>query len=256
MLAILSRHTTIVNFIEEVSSWSVATAIFLARLCTRTFIERLYMIVSSLKDVIELRIAVLDWLIVNDAPHTVNYKQEIETLRTELANLDVRTDLDSTRVHVDEDALGDWFAATQRTLLTRYAQTVIAEGADSKRESILSFYTRLREEGDDPAERAFLLESQIGSDFLLLQIVENTLKAFVSDRLFGLDAYLSRRIRHGTLSGFLLTPLTFAALATSRTFDIVLACLMSNGTPCLAKVALIISSLPFESRSLKCLPGG
>lgn len=42
----------------------------------------------------------------------------------------------------------------------------------------------------------------------MLQIVENTLKAFVSDRLFGLDAYLSRRIRHGTLSGFLLTPLT------------------------------------------------
>jgi hypothetical protein len=61
---------------------------------------------------------------------------------------------------------------------------------------------------EDPTqiEENFLSDARIGSQYLLVGIAELSLKAFLTDRTFGLDAYLSRRIRHGTLSGHVLTP--------------------------------------------------
>ena len=200
-------RASLIPYLDEVASWSLSAASHLARCSTRTFLERLYMIMTSVKDVLEERINVCKWLIRHDVSTSETLNEELTALQRELANLDARSDIDSTRVHVDEEGLREWFLETQFPQAARYVQTVLAEGENANHGSFLTYYNELLDKQREGAQDEFLEETQIGSEFILLDLVEKTLKAFVSDRSFGLNAYLSRRIRHGTLSGFLLTPM-------------------------------------------------
>lgn len=197
----------LVPYMDSISVWSMRAAEHLARVCTRGFLERLYLLMSSVKDVIETRIEICSWAMQKGLPFSESLSEEMDALKRELANLDARSDLDSTRVHVDEESLREWYIDTQHAKQSRYIQTVLAEGPDSSYETFLSFYSKVREEKAAGDSEDFLLDTQIGSEFILHDIFKETLKSFVSDRTFGLDSYLSRRIRHGTLSGFLITPI-------------------------------------------------
>jgi hypothetical protein len=114
--------------------------------------------------------------------------------------------LDSTRVHVDEESLREWFDETQKINIARYAQTVLAEGPHREYHSFLSYVSSAQERLASTSEDSSL-DAEIGSEFLLLNTVDASLRAFSTDRTFGLDSYLSRRIRHGTLNGHVMTPI-------------------------------------------------
>jgi hypothetical protein len=199
----------IAKLIEATHSENRETAIFIAITCTRSFLERLFLLMVSIKEVLETRIEICLWLEGNDQASDTLVREEREALERELSNLDARSDLDSTRVHVDEDALREWYSATQSTISARYIQTVLAEGPSvgtgSTIAALSSFQKKIPQDDDDLSA-----DAQIGSEVLLVSIVDETLKAFATDRSFGLDAYLSRRIRHGTLSGQIMTPVTRA----------------------------------------------
>jgi hypothetical protein len=207
----------VVDRIIEIAAKDPDTAELLARTCTRTFLERLYLMMTSVKDVLETRLRVCRWLMSIKEADTHNIKEEIDALERELANLDARSDLDSTRVHVDEESLREWFKDIQQANAARYVQTAIAEGPAVEFGSLLNFYSN--KDKLDSAEH-FVADTQIGSEFLLVAIFEATLNAFTSDRTFGLDAYLSRRIRHGTLSGYVITPVARALKRLSERGEI------------------------------------
>jgi hypothetical protein len=192
--------------LTEIASTSVEVAVLVAKTCTRTFLERLYMMMTSVQDVLETRMKICSWLLDHEIEPDDRLSEERDALERELADLDARSDLDSTRVHVDEDALREWFNETQLANAKRYTQTVLAEGATAQFGSLLNFYSSMAEKKSDPDEEEFLKDSQIGSEFIFANIFDATLKVFALDRTFGLDAYLSRRIRHGTLSGHVITP--------------------------------------------------
>jgi hypothetical protein len=198
------ERASIVELLDEIASTSLDTAKLLARTCTRTFLERLYLMMTSVKDVLETRLGICRWFGSHVEEPDDSLKEEGEALERELANLDARSDLDSTRVHVDEDSLHEWFNNTQLPNANRYIQTVLAEDPESTFGSMLTFYSNKEKATSD--EEDFTADTQIGSEFLLLGIFDATFKVFASDRTFGLDAYLSRRIRHGSLSGQILTP--------------------------------------------------
>jgi hypothetical protein len=196
----------VTELLDTIIVTSVDTAILIAKTCSRTFLERLYLMMTSVKDVLEARLSICRWMISHENDPDDSLHEECDALERELANLDARSDLDSTRVHVDEDALREWFNATQLANATRYSQTVLAEGPAAHFGTLLSFYSSREKKTDE--EEDLSADTQISSEFLLVSIVDATLKAFASDRTFGLDAYLSRRIRHGTLSGHVMTPVT------------------------------------------------
>ncbi|MBY2914131.1 hypothetical protein [Rhizobium leguminosarum] len=199
-----SETPTIAAFIQKLSLERPAVAKQMATVCTRTFLERLFLLMSSIKDVISTRIEICEWM-NRSGDETETLIEEIASLKREFANLDTRSDLDSTRIHVDEESLREWFWETQKTSVSRFTQTVLAEGKGSGSFSLLRFLNNKDKlHGQDDVK----IESQVGSEHLLLAIFSATLSAFASDKSFGLDAYLSRRIRHGTLSGFIITPLS------------------------------------------------
>lgn len=205
---IFKESGDIIAVLESIAIISPSAAMLLARTCTRTFLERLFMMMTSVKDVLEARLLVCDWLIQREDTLSDNLEEEREAVSRELSNLEARSDLDSTRVHVDEESLREWFESTHRANVSRYKQTALAEGPSATFGSLLAFFSMKEKSGED--EDDFTADTQIGSEFLLVSIVDAALTSFISDRTFGLDAYLSRRIRHGTLSGHVMTPVTRA----------------------------------------------
>ncbi|MBM7323982.1 hypothetical protein JS562_12760 [Agrobacterium sp. S2] len=199
-----SGCVSISSYIANISENRPAVARLMAATCTRTFLERLFLLMSSIKDVISTRIEICEWL-SRDEADSESISEEIASLKRELDNLDTRSDLDSTRIHVDEESLREWFWETQKPSVNRFIQTVIAEGKGTGNFSLLRFLATM-EKTANPDE--VKIDSQVGSEFLLLAIFSATLNAFASDKSFGLDAYLSRRIRHGSLSGSIITPLS------------------------------------------------
>ncbi len=191
----------IVPYLDSMYLDQSSLAVHLVSLCNRRFLEKLFLMVSSVKDVIEVRIQLCEWLVLHDSKNQEDYREEKSALTRELGNLDAQSDLDSTRIHVDEDSLREWFLESHRASVLRYIQTVLAEGSNVSNESLLTFYARLKDQDE------ILNSTAIGSDIILLDIFQRTLEAFASDKMFGLDSYLSRRIRHGTLRGHLITPL-------------------------------------------------
>ncbi|WP_194406204.1 hypothetical protein [Bradyrhizobium sp. CCBAU 53351] len=202
-MRLFAGNSPLVEVLGQIAVANPSAATLLAKTCSRTFLERLFMMMSSVKDVLEARLSICRWLIDRKDPSSDNLQEESEALVRELANLEARSDLDSTRVHVDEESIREWFETLHATSVTRYKQTALAEGPVTSFGSLLTFFSTVEKAVDD-----FTAETQIGSEFLLVAIVDATLKAFVSDRTFGLDAYLSRRIRHGTLNGHVMTPIT------------------------------------------------
>ncbi|WP_315781532.1 MULTISPECIES: hypothetical protein [unclassified Bradyrhizobium] len=207
-MRLFDQNSSLTDVFETVAKTCPSTAILLARTCSRTFLERLFMMMSSVKDVLEARLEVCRWLIGKTDPASDTLQEECEALIRELENLEARSDLDSTRVHVDEESLREWFYTLHSASVSRYKQTAQAEDSGPSFGSLIKFFSNLEKPG--PKVDDFTAETQIGSEFLLIAIVDATLKTFVSDRTFGLDAYLSRRIRHGTLNGHVMTPVTRA----------------------------------------------
>ena len=207
-------YKNILTYINNHLSSNRESAFLLAGVCTRTFLERLFLIMTSVKDVLECRLEIAEWLQEHSSKVDSSLEEERDALRRELSNLEARSDLDSTRVHVDEDSFRDWFKETQKTSVVRYSQTVLAEGPDREFESLLTYYAH--QERAAPATSStqdedvedLSADTRIGSEHLLVSIIDASLRAFAFDRSFGLDAYLSRRTRHGTLSGHVITPLT------------------------------------------------
>jgi hypothetical protein len=199
-------NADIVGFLDQIANDSLEIATLLARTCTRTFLERLYMLMSTVKEVIETRLNICRWLSRRAGAVGDRLTEECDALERELANLEIRSDLDSTRVHVDEESLREWFRQTESFNAVRYVQTVLAEGRGTNFGSLVHFFSSREKTFSD--EQDLTMEAQVGSEFLLLGIFDATFRAFASDRIFGLDAYLSRRIRHGTLSGHVITPVT------------------------------------------------
>ncbi|WP_294210579.1 hypothetical protein [uncultured Sphingomonas sp.] len=204
----LGGYAEIVPYLVEVARTHPKTARRLATLCTRTFLEKLYLLVSSVKEVLEARIAICSWLLDTSKRASQTIREERDALARELANLDARSDLDSTRVHVDEESLREWYIDTQQSRDVRYQQTVLAEGPLGGHGTFLESYNKTKERGQEEDSEDFSSDTRIGAEFILLELFESTLRAFVSDKSFGLDAYLSRRIRHGTLRGFIATPIS------------------------------------------------
>ena len=121
------QKTNIRPYIEGISGQFPRLAVDLARLCTRRFLERLFLIMSSVQDVLETRLSICEWLLNEDAANANDYREERSALQRELSDLDARSDLDSTRIHVDEEALRDWFRDVHDASVARYVQTGPAE---------------------------------------------------------------------------------------------------------------------------------
>lgn len=172
---------------------------------------------ESTSQVRDERMAVIQLLLGWDEACAPEYAEAIrqitlsQTLQRGLASID------QTRVFVNESAISRWAEKELEQDYDRWRR--LAESSSGSR----AIDDLLRQYVLDPSNLALLTELTSGkptaSDVVLLDILDRLYKRFLLDPAEGLDAYLSVRIRHGSLRGTILGPFEEQGLLFSSEFS-------------------------------------
>ena len=182
---------------------------FLKNLCVPDILDvtRLF---SGTRAILEERQVICALLMEMDPPRRDDYNSEIALIANRLSMDEGQWIVDSTRIHVDSEALIRWALKTLEEDYSRYR--------DLERLSIVGkqvFEDVLRELEALPSQRtSFTPETE--ADAVLVSILRRIGEEFLTNAVFGLDFYLSKRVRHQSFIGLIRGPLEFAGLITTR----------------------------------------
>ncbi|MDB9476774.1 hypothetical protein [Dolichospermum circinale] len=118
--------------------------------------------------------------------------------------------VDRSRIHVDGEALLRWAVRELSEDYYRYSDLVKVEVSTSQ-----SFMDVIRELEASPGRRNNVTPDN-EADAVLISILHRLGDEFLTNPSFGLDFFLSKRIRHQSFIGLIRGPLEFASLITTR----------------------------------------
>jgi hypothetical protein len=154
----------------------------------------------------EERMRICSFLVEIDPEHSSTYTEEVKDLAKYLKIQDGLRDVDRSRVYVNTEAVARWAERETRENFFRYKELLRAGvGFGSPEEFDLTM--RKIAEGDRSTKESFLNYPEQEGDSLLIDMFEAIKHEYLSNTDYGLDAYLSMRIRHGSLAGYMRGPL-------------------------------------------------
>lgn len=182
---------------------------FLRYVCVPNILD-LTRLFSGTRAILEERQAICGLLARIDAPNSQAYQDEIIIIANDLELDEGRWIVDSTRIHVDSDGLMRWARKELSEDYERYRDLV-----DIDVDGAQNFEDVLRELEANPAQRSnFVPKTE--ADAVLFSIFRRLGEEFLNNASFGLDFYLSKRVRHQSFIGLIRGPLEFANLITTR----------------------------------------
>lgn len=153
-------------------------------ICTEDFLVQLYFLISEASDVFERRAELLEWYGENyDEP---TFVERARTIRLDQRLQKVRGQIDDTRLYVDPVRFGQWFDDHHLDEISS-----LLRGSFIDTSEIDNF----REFGDFTTQRQ--------PHIRLAAVLQSAFHEFCSNKRYGINSYLGRRIRHGTLGGFM-----------------------------------------------------
>ncbi|UHS55578.1 hypothetical protein [Agrobacterium vaccinii] len=165
------------------------------------------------KDLEEERKVVLALLVKIDPAHSKIYESELrEITRAQLIRRGVRH-VEQSKIFFDISALRRISEKKDKENFSRY-KALLNAGLGVEAQSVEDVFDNLIAGRPVPSEMLQVPKDE-ASD-LLIQIVSSIFRENLTNPEHGLDCYLSMRIRHGTLSGQLRTPLELERLITKR----------------------------------------
>lgn len=183
---------------------------FLDQVCAYSVLDMLPSFTSSVELQNE-RKHICQFLAELDPANITKYQDEI----LEIANRQIVQSgleiLDNSRIHVDVDGITRWAKRELEESFFRYKALVgagigIAENFDDVLKKLLR--------GSESQQYMQLPKSE--ADEILITVVTQLLNGFLLDSSYGLDSYLSQRIRHGSLMNYLRSPVEQAHLVTQK----------------------------------------
>lgn len=203
----ISKPSDLENFDLPVSSHELVY--FLRYVCVPEIMD-LARLFPGTRAILDERQAICGALVRLDPENEQSYQTEILTIANSVDLDEGRRIVDSTRIHVDSDAFVRWATRELSEDYERYrdlAQITI--------DSTQTFEDVLRELENHPAQRgSFTPENE--ADALLFSLLRRLGEEFLSNATFGLDFYLSKRVRHQSFIGLIRGPLEFSDLITTR----------------------------------------
>lgn len=182
---------------------------FLRYVCVPNILD-LTRLFSGTRAILEERQAICGLLARIDASDSQAYQDEIIIIANDLALDEGQWIVDSTRIHVDSDGLMRWASKELSEDYERYRDLV-----DIDVDGAQNFEDVLRELAANPAQRSnFVPKTE--ADAVLFSIFRRLGEEFLNNASFGLDFYLSKRVRHQSFIGLIRGPLEFANLITTR----------------------------------------
>ena len=182
---------------------------FLRQVCVPDILD-LSRLFHGTREIMEERQAICRVLEELDPQRASQYRDEVIPISNHLALDDGHWIVGSTRIHVDSDALVRWAFRELSENYDRYRDLAsVSIGA------LQSFDDVLRELAETKAQRStFSADNE--ADAVLVGIIMRMGEEFLTNATFGLDFYLSKRVRHQSFIGLIRGPLEFADLITTR----------------------------------------
>lgn len=190
----------IVYALNTLEAQAPRTARTLAVICSRTFVERLFRIVRTFADVIRIRIDIIQWLLAKEPERTSYLRKELASLLNLQISLGKQAAWDKARVFVDEEQLLAWIIERHERDLLR----VVRSAKLARQFQADGTYDGL-EVSAVGAGSDVEATSRLGDAIYLVRFIPIVFEQFLRHPVFGLDAYLSRRVRHGPLRGEILS---------------------------------------------------
>lgn len=179
-------------------------AYFFAEVCSISNLSFLDAFSTS-REVDDERLSICSLLINYEPERFSELKEEITSIVTKNTVADGMQMVDQSRIYVDIDAIQKWASINLRDVYKRFIALVknikVSEDVSPEKD----FFDLL----DDRAEllKYFEVSNDEAGD-ILKTIIFSLREKFLFDPEYGLNSFLSMRIRHGTLSGTLKGPLS------------------------------------------------
>lgn len=188
---------------------------FLSNVCIPSNLELSRIkVLSSTEEVNKERIKILENLTLVDKKYSEIYQQEIMKIRYRMLLDEGQRLVAASRIHVDTEGFKKWAIDEISEDFERYLDLLKIE------ENIQNTdYSEILQNMIDggPSEASFKPTSD--ADALLMNIVRKLQNAFLFNSSFGLDFFLSKRIRHQSFIGKLRAPLEKSQLITTKTTE-------------------------------------
>ena len=186
---------------------------FLYHVCRQASLRRTMIFVNS-AELLDDRITVLRWI----ADQEVELSDDADEKARDLArSQQVQKGLEvlkGSKLSIDRTQLRQWAVENVRTDFSRF-KDLIDSGLFSVDARLRQAVYDVIEKGAEAATGLAVPDNEAASLFVLL--LRKTIREMATNPEHGLDAYLSLRIRHGTLSGHLRGPVEKEHLITRRT---------------------------------------
>jgi hypothetical protein len=188
-ILISSFERDLVKFADFLYKKAPQVAEHFFSICTESFLIQLFLIYDSPVEVFEARANLLDWYA--EKFEKPQFADRAKALRIDVRLSQIRGEIDDTRIYVDPIRFNQWFADTYFDELSSslQSQTLDEKLIPNTTSADLLDFTKLRL----PHVR-------------LAIILQASFSEFCTNNRWGIDSYLGRRIRHGTLKGVMFTP--------------------------------------------------
>ncbi|REM99183.1 hypothetical protein DSI35_22915, partial [Mycobacterium tuberculosis] len=144
-------------------------------------------------------------LVRQDPGAATKYLEEIRQITYTVELEEGIRNFDSSRLFVNEAAIQEWGAKSLAEDYSRYR--LLQDASLPELENIQAAAVFVLNDRESPLPQALLDQPKTEADRLLLDLAQRVLREFLYGATSGLNAYLSLRIRHGSLAGHLRGPL-------------------------------------------------
>ncbi|WP_420725617.1 hypothetical protein [Hwanghaeella sp. LZ110] len=182
---------------------------FLDNVCVPEILDT-SMLFASTRELLEERLEIVSKLQVFDTENSSHYSDEVMHISNQLALDEGKWIVDSTRIHVDNDSMVRWALRELEEDFNRYRDLASLNVTTPQ-----SFDDVIRGIVENTPQKPALSPDN-EADAVLLNIVKKLSDEFLTNSTYGLDYFLSKRIRHQSFIGLIRGPLEFSNLITTK----------------------------------------
>ena len=189
-----SHDSNIITFLDWLYERTRNLCTVVVDLCDIAFLERLYLLNETYAEVLSTREHICRWTALKFG--RPEYDSAADRLALDSKVRMIREGIDEARIFVDVLRYKQWALDALTPTLRKFERmvSVAPETLDDTPRHI----------GKQPTSKEAPAAS---SDYWFYIASERAFSEFCHNKLFGIDSYLSRRIRHGTLAGTLIVPI-------------------------------------------------
>lgn len=196
--------------IAEIETAAEAVVYFLQFVCTADVLD-VSRAVRGSRAVLEERAAICHLLSRIDQNNSQFHMLEAEEIQQQLTFADGQMIVDSSRIYVETPQLRQW---ARKNIAEEYSRYRDLARVDI--ENFRAFDELMAEISKNPTQGMTQFVPESEADVLLFKILARIKDEFLTNASFGLDFFLSKRIRHQSFIGSIRGPLEFADLITNR----------------------------------------